>query len=53
MRKIWAEHVACMGAMRNAYEVLVGKPEGKRLHNIYIMFKASRHFMLCRAENDC
>jgi len=23
-------HVACMGEMRNAYKILVGKPEGKR-----------------------
>jgi hypothetical protein len=26
----WAEHVACMGDMRKAYKILVGKPEGKR-----------------------
>jgi len=26
----WAGHVACMGAIRNVYNVLVGKPEGKR-----------------------
>jgi hypothetical protein len=26
-----AGHVACMREMRNAYYVLVGKPEGKRL----------------------
>jgi hypothetical protein len=26
----WPEHVARMGAKRNAYRVLVGKPEGKR-----------------------
>jgi hypothetical protein len=26
----WALHVACMGEMRNACNVLVGKPEGKR-----------------------
>jgi hypothetical protein len=26
----WAEHVACMGEMRNAYNIVVGKPEGKR-----------------------
>jgi len=26
----WAEHVACMGAVRNVYEILVGKPEGRR-----------------------
>jgi hypothetical protein len=23
-------HIACMGEMRNAYNILVGKPEGKR-----------------------
>jgi hypothetical protein len=27
----WAEHVACMRKIRNAYRVLVIKPEGKRL----------------------
>jgi hypothetical protein len=27
----WAEHVARMGEKRNAYIVLVGKTEGKRL----------------------
>jgi hypothetical protein len=27
----WAGHVACMGEMRGAYRVLVGKPEGRRL----------------------
>jgi hypothetical protein len=26
----WAGHVARMGDKRNAYKVLVGKPEGKR-----------------------
>jgi hypothetical protein len=25
-----SEHVACMGAVRNAYTVLVGKPAGRR-----------------------
>jgi hypothetical protein len=25
----WMGHVACMGDMRNAYRILVGKPEGK------------------------
>jgi hypothetical protein len=29
-RKRWAEHVAQMGEKRNAYRILVGKPEGKR-----------------------
>jgi hypothetical protein len=26
----WVGHVACMGEMRNAYRVLVEKPEGRR-----------------------
>jgi hypothetical protein len=26
----WTGHVARMGEMRNAYRILVGKPEGKR-----------------------
>jgi hypothetical protein len=26
----WKVHVACMGAKRNAYRVLVEKPNGKR-----------------------
>jgi hypothetical protein len=26
----WTGNVACMGEKRNAYRVLVGKPEGKR-----------------------
>jgi hypothetical protein len=26
----WPRHVARMGAMRNAYKILVGKPEEKR-----------------------
>jgi len=29
-RTRWAEHVARMGEMRNAHNILVGKPEGKR-----------------------
>jgi hypothetical protein len=29
-RMNWAEYVALVGEMRNAYRVLVGKPEGKR-----------------------
>jgi hypothetical protein len=29
-RMRWAEHVARMGEQRNAYRILVGKPEGKR-----------------------
>jgi hypothetical protein len=29
-RMIWAGHVARMGENRNAYRILVGKPEGKR-----------------------
>jgi hypothetical protein len=30
-RMRWAGDVACMGAKRHAYRILVGKPEGKRL----------------------
>jgi hypothetical protein len=30
MRMRWKRHVARMGKMRNAYNILVGKPEGKR-----------------------
>jgi hypothetical protein len=26
----WAGYVTCMGEMRNAYNILVGKPEGKK-----------------------
>jgi hypothetical protein len=26
----WVRHVACMGAMRNAYIILVGNPERRR-----------------------
>jgi hypothetical protein len=29
-RMKWAGHVARMGKKRNAYRILVGKPEGKR-----------------------
>jgi hypothetical protein len=29
-RMIWAGHVTRMGEKRNAYRLLVGKPEGKR-----------------------
>jgi hypothetical protein len=29
-RMRWAGHVARMGERRNAYRILVGKPEGKR-----------------------
>jgi hypothetical protein len=29
-RMRWAGHVACIGEMKNAYKILVGKPEGKR-----------------------
>jgi hypothetical protein len=28
-RMVWAGHVALMGETRNAYRILVGKPEGK------------------------
>jgi hypothetical protein len=30
-KMIWKGHVARMEEMRNAYRILVGKPEGKRL----------------------
>jgi hypothetical protein len=30
LRMRWAGHVARMGEKRNAYRLLVGKPEGKR-----------------------
>jgi hypothetical protein len=29
-RRRWADHVARMGEKRNAYRLLMGKPEGKR-----------------------
>jgi hypothetical protein len=29
-RMRWAGHVARIGAKRNAYRIVVGKPEGKR-----------------------
>jgi hypothetical protein len=29
-RMRWAGHAACMGEKRNAYRLLVGKPEGKK-----------------------
>jgi hypothetical protein len=31
-RMRWVGHVACMGEIRNAYNILVGKPEGKKPH---------------------
>jgi hypothetical protein len=30
-RMRWYGHVACMGEMRNAYKIMVEKPEAKRL----------------------
>jgi hypothetical protein len=31
LRKMrWAGHIACMGEIRNAYSILLGKPEGRR-----------------------
>jgi hypothetical protein len=30
-RLVWAGLVSLMGEVRNAYNILVGKPEGKRL----------------------
>jgi hypothetical protein len=35
MRMRWAEHVARMGGERNAFRILVGKPEGKVLLGRY------------------
>jgi hypothetical protein len=29
-RMRWEDHVACMGEKRNAYRLVLGKPEGKR-----------------------
>jgi hypothetical protein len=29
-RMRWAGHVACMGEVRGAYSILVGRPEGRR-----------------------
>jgi hypothetical protein len=29
-RMKWAGHVACMGGMRNVYNILIGKPEGRK-----------------------
>jgi hypothetical protein len=26
----WAEHVVCLGEIRNVYKISVGKPEGRR-----------------------
>jgi hypothetical protein len=31
MRMSWVRHMACVGEKRNAYRILVGKPEGKGL----------------------
>jgi hypothetical protein len=30
----WTEHAACMGDIKNAFEIPVGKPEEKRLFRI-------------------
>jgi hypothetical protein len=35
-RMRWAGHVAHMGEIRNAYNILVGKLEGKRDHSVHI-----------------
>jgi hypothetical protein len=29
-RMEWAWHVTCVGEMRNAYKIYIGKPEGKK-----------------------
>jgi hypothetical protein len=26
----WVDHVACMGEMKSAYKILVGRPKGRR-----------------------
>jgi hypothetical protein len=31
-RMRWTGHVACMGEVRGAYNILVGRPEGRRHH---------------------
>jgi hypothetical protein len=35
-RSKWAEQVACMVEMKNAYKILVRKPGGKRLEGLGI-----------------
>jgi hypothetical protein len=35
-RMRWAGHVARMGEKRNAYRILVGKPEGKRPRHSWV-----------------
>jgi hypothetical protein len=42
----WAEHVARMGAKKNAYRVLVGKPEEK------IPLKKPRHSWVDNIKMD-
>jgi hypothetical protein len=37
-RMRWARHIACVGEMRNAYNILVGKPDKKRLLRKPIFF---------------
>jgi hypothetical protein len=36
MRMRWALNLACMGEMRNAYNILVGRRSGRRWENIRI-----------------
>jgi len=46
----WVGHVARIGQMRNAYSILVGKPEGKRPFgrpNAYIYIYIYIYMSLC------
>jgi hypothetical protein len=49
-RMRWAGHVARMGEKRNAYRILVGKPEGKRpifpFNNVHIKLISINFFIL-------
>jgi len=55
----WTGHVECMGAMRNACKIFVGKPEGKRLlgrpmHRLednIIIQKAKSKLSLCLTKH--
>jgi hypothetical protein len=40
-RMRWVGHVARMGDKRNAYRILVGKPEGKKYLLTYLLIKLS------------
>jgi hypothetical protein len=32
----WMGHIACIGEVRNAYKILVQKPEGMRLEDLSV-----------------